>query len=290
MEQTKDWMGSGKIGNRKAGSEGWKDRSRGRREDDAPTWLRVGLIDVRSAPGNGHYVRLGGRVGGRRVVQQQFDLLLGIGRDGTGLHALRDRLRGHAGLTGGGYRKLTSRAVGLTWNEGLRSLISRGDPTGHSAGADDGLPRLIWLAGAGPSARGASGHAVKGFGIKSQFPLLAVFFQLDGSRGEGAAAIDADDVETTLIRPPGTVTENGDPFLGFGIEQVDGRLASATGKPCQDVFCERVHRLANGGLGELKLKGAFAPQLLIAINGVFHRSKGIREDSFRGGRSVLGLQ
>lgn len=290
MEQTKDWMGSGKIGSRKAGSEGWKDRSRGRREDDAPTWLRVGLIGVRSAPGSGRYIKLGGRVGSRRVVQQQFDLLLGIDsrtRAGTGLHARLDRLRGHAGLASGGGRKLTGRAA---WNEGLRGLISLGGPTGHSAGADDGLPWLICLSGANPSASGASGHAVEGFGIKGQFPLLAVFFQLDGSRGEGAAAIDADDVETTLVRPPGTVTENGDPFLGFGIEQVDGRLASATGKPCQDIFRERVHRLANGGLGELKLKGAFAPQLLIAINGVFHRSKGIREDSFRGGRSVLGLQ
>ena len=115
MGRTKDLVGSRKIRDRKTGSADGKHRSRGRRKDDAPAWLGVGLISGSSAPGNGHYGRLWlSGIG----VEHGIDLLLGIDtrrwEGGTRLHAQLDWLRDQAGLTGGDGRKLTRRAVELT--------------------------------------------------------------------------------------------------------------------------------------------------------------------------------
>jgi hypothetical protein len=172
----------------------------------------------------------------------------------------------------------------------------------HPGGTDDGLAiglpvvGLSWNRRPAPgrcstTASGTTHHAVEQFGVEAEFLFLAVFFHGDRGVGQGAALVDAENLIAVLIFPAGALGENGDPFLGFGVQQGDAGIVGISPITGEDEIRERVSSGLDWGLGEFKFKGAFSPELLIALHAVFQWSEGFAAGFRRWGRrGVLGGQ
>ena len=173
-------------------------------------------------------------------------------------------------------------AVILVGNKGLRGLEPDRLPwlaglTGHRRPV--GLTGLARHSGAGPGSvaglatRGPGDHAGKRFWVEGQFFGNAVFFYFDGGGGEVSSTVHAQDAEASSIFPGAALGEDGEAFLGLGIDEVNGRAAGTSGVSCEDEVGEAISGEFRDGFGELKLERTFAAQFLVAVDGVFRGSK-----------------